>query len=885
MNLFFSLSQAIFSSRADSIRESRLCFNIPQKEVIQYQSVVKDRERNAGKVETFDATTIDHFFKQENIKNKNLLDEHLNTYHLEKFLKYSRDTERTSLTADELKLLAFYETKPHPTDPVPDVRKLSADIEKQLQGTEDQLKASPASASLLAEKTRLLAEQTKYRDIQLIEEFGILEMNQKLAIDKQRQEDRIDAVTENGGSLGQALSDTYKDVKKNWRKMSSGEKWFMAIAGIVTAYVLNQKQGETTERVKTFLFGLGKWSIVGLFANQLVKLKTGKSAVGWLGQMADDSANKTELIKEKFGTDQKEAEIFKKGMVFLDTLKYNEIFPRYSDMRIEIEAARRDNESLVDLAKRNPELFSKMPRKGEMKLWEVYIALDVFFKRYEPEIIGPKYQNEPDLSFIEMLSREMVDDPSCQWRPGGFMGVMFDDGLAATSTAASSAYEAVAGVSRSVLDRIKTWGLGENVEKVVDATGTFFKVTYRDHKLFFQEVGSGALNLVKIGLGILPFTIYHGAKVVNWTAEYIDQFIRHQDSAYEAMFAEHITDVSNLPDLFSNPAYRSSQGIFFDSFQKAHTRGAFDTTQNKYTNEPYYEDPAGNAAYYIVRIPMKATGMNRDFFINHYNEAYTKAADFLSTKNNVAGEYIEAVTSTVSAADNQFNLLIRAPKKTSLEYVSRRSGEWPAGPAYRMKKATDLLEASFKAVTPLDRDEIQWNNGLRDAASVTKLLNYFQTLYGGKGYSEKAVLTMMKNMSPEERYRILHTELHITNLYPVERLAATKDRLQSLKGYMALALNKKGIVNEASETNRLYYQDVLRRARTQAFSTILRASDATLNSEKEAAESEVIRASLNALVTYLVNQGKVAVGKENDTLNGLIKGFVNPDGIPWVPFF
>ncbi|MBI2464170.1 hypothetical protein HYV57_04395 [Candidatus Peregrinibacteria bacterium] len=431
--------------------ESRLCFfaQFDKEAAEQLNRIQREENESSGEVLTFGSKFIDEFLKKESISNKKDFQAHFQANRLYEYLKYKNDTYHR-LEPLETNLLDYYNNfKSSSGGLLPDLQKEHAQAEKDS-------KAHPTDAAKLAAKTelqeRLIEEQMGKSNI-----LGWLSKkeNQK----KHQQE----SLSEEGQDIEKTVIQKYKEVRKEWKKMSGGEKLFLVVGAFFTLNMLNNSKNQTVIDIKNTLWGGAKLTVIGAFVNKLIQLGTGKSGFTWLKQWDEQAEKSTGFVADHFKNDDaktsnEEAEIFQKGIAFLDTYKVGEMFHSYSFTRDRVEVERKEGESLAQLGKRRPDIFIDMKKHGEMLPFEAYIAADVFFRKYNYSLMKSKY-NDPNVTFTDMVSRETYDDPAFRHMAGGgleaFTGGLIDTiGSGASSvgeglsSAASAAGESITGAAK-----------------------------------------------------------------------------------------------------------------------------------------------------------------------------------------------------------------------------------------------------------------------------------------------------------------------------------------------------------------------------------------------------------------------------------------------------
>lgn len=862
--------------------ESRLFFfaQFDKEAAERLNTIQREENESQGEVLTFGSKFIDEFLKKESIANKKDFQAHFQANRLYAYLKYKQDTYRR-LEPVEGNLLSYYDRfKNFYGGALPDIQKEHAEAEKEL-------KTAPTDATKLLVRNelqeRLIEEQMGKSNI-----LGWL--NKK---EDQKKHDH-EALGAEGQDIEKTVIQKYKEVRKEWKKMSGGEKLFLVVGAIFTINMLNNSTNQTVKDIKNTLWGAAKLTVVGAFVNKLVQLGTGKSGIKWLKQWDEQAEKSTGFVADHFKNDEnetsnEEAEIFQKGIAFLDTYKVGEMFDSYSITQDRVEAERKEGETLVQLGKRRPDIFIDMKKHGEMKPFEAYIAADVFFRKYPYSLMESKYHDKPNVTFTDMVSRETYDDPAFRHIAGGGLGALtgglmgtFGDGAAAVrdglSGAASTAGESITSAAQWSSDLLSALSTKLGLLGLYqDAKGTIVG-TYNDYKIHIDATKDGIINGIKLvgwGFIIVPYTVLRGVdlfkkkgvdRVRNWL---LANFAQDHDVLNDHVSA---TTVSS---------YISSGKL--GNFQN-HFNGALlakPTLETSSLPDQASFEESGKAYYFIYKIdalpqsaPTVDDALRRSMF-----SAYSVALNDLGPKiqNGTFSTDLDLVEMVGGCTDNthKYYLFLRAPKNDSVnrEYALRRANQWKGGSAMEMKKK-DLFEAGelhSPILHPDDFLEIQVNNGLKKPADVSSFLAYFDREYGGLGYEQAEVYKMVKGyensistLNNAERNRIftavgiVSSSSNVVSMTDVEAFQKKRDKLRE---FVTDKYKEKGYTDQTARS------EVLLNGLKISHYTKVRNFWNTPSITENALNQDLIDSTMNALVDNLEMMGKISLAEKSPLLS------------------
>lgn len=870
--------------------ESRLFFfaQFDKEAAERLNTIQREENESQGEVLTFGSKFIDEFLKKESIANKKDFQAHFQANRLYAYLKYKQDTYRR-LEPVEGNLLSYYDRfKNFYGGALPDIQKEHAEAEKEL-------KTAPTDATKLLVRNelqeRLIEEQMGKSNI-----LGWL--NKK---EDQKKHDH-EALGAEGQDIEKTVIQKYKEVRKEWKKMSGGEKLFLVVGAIFTINMLNNSTNQTVKDIKNTLWGAAKLTVVGAFVNKLVQLGTGKSGIKWLKQWDEQAEKSTGFVADHFKNDEnetsnEEAEIFQKGIAFLDTYKVGEMFDSYSITQDRVEAERKEGETLVQLGKRKPDIFIDMKKHGEMKPFEAYIAADVFFRKYPYSLMESKYHDKPNVTFTDMVSRETYDDPAFRHIAGGGLGALtgglmdtLADGAAATrnglSGAASAAGESLTGAARwsgnqlsALSTKLGLPSLCQKSKDVLFAGKDTIVSTYRDYEVHIDAAANGLVNGIKlVGWGgiIIPYIALRSVDLLK--TEGVD---RVRNWLY-TNFAKADDVLRDHESATTVPLYITSSGKL-GNFQNQFNRAllAKSTLKTSPTSDQtFYEDP-GKAYYFIYKIdalPASAPSVNDALRRSMFN-AYSVALNDLGPKiqNGTFSTDLDLVEMVGGCTDNvnKYYLFLRAPKNDvgNREYASRRAGTWKGGSAMEMKKK-DLFEAGelpSPILHPDDFLEIQVNNGLKKPADVSSFLAYFDREYGGLGYEQAEVYKMVKGyensistLNNAERNRIftavgiVSSSSNVVSMTDVEAFQKKRDKLRE---FVTDKYKEKGYTDQTARS------EVLLNGLKISHYTKVRNFWNTPSITENALNQDLIDSTMNALVDNLEMMGKISSAEKSPLLS------------------
>lgn len=224
-----------------------------------------------------------------------------------------------------------------------------------------------------------------------------LRMNEKFV--GQREEEKVSA--EKG--IKEQFTDTLKDIKKNYNKMSSGEK-LVVVGGLLAGtiwFATSDKTKDAREKIWGAMKFTGGMAAGGITLNYLVKLFTGKSGVDTLKDWSKNNVDTDSFWTDTFKTTPENAECVRKSTVYMGNLDFNDLAKKYQD-------AKASGEKKISLA---------TVKQSDMTPEEIYTALETFFSRYPVEALITKYRNaKQKLNWTQVVSTEMAEDGMLEFK-------------------------------------------------------------------------------------------------------------------------------------------------------------------------------------------------------------------------------------------------------------------------------------------------------------------------------------------------------------------------------------------------------------------------------------------------------------------------------------
>ncbi len=224
-------------------------------------------------------------------------------------------------------------------------------------------------------------------------------MRNRLVLHEQFAEQREDEKEGIGESMKETFAGIYKEVKKNFKGMSSGEKLMTVGALVIGGGWFVMSDNEHVKKIKETLWsGLKLAGGVGAGAvgvNYLWKLFTGKTALTAFDEWTESTAGNAEFWEKTFETDAEKAETLRKGIVYLGDMDFLTLAKKYKD-------AKRNNETSINLVTVD---------KSDMTPEEVYTALDTFFGKYPVEKLELRYRkSETSPEFSNVVTTMLAED-------------------------------------------------------------------------------------------------------------------------------------------------------------------------------------------------------------------------------------------------------------------------------------------------------------------------------------------------------------------------------------------------------------------------------------------------------------------------------------------
>lgn len=193
----------------------------------------------------------------------------------------------------------------------------------------------------------------------------------------------------------------WKDMKKNFNKMSTTEKLMTAGAVIgVTVMLTRDSENPKIQKVKNAIWsGLklaGGGVVGGLAVNGIWKIFTGKSVLESISSETTSKIGNTEFWKQNFDADDKKAEAMSKAIVFTGDKKFSTLLENYKNAK---SAGKK-------------EIILPSVNESDISGEELYTALDTFFskKGYEVDKLEEKYKKNPNITWREVIGDQLVED-------------------------------------------------------------------------------------------------------------------------------------------------------------------------------------------------------------------------------------------------------------------------------------------------------------------------------------------------------------------------------------------------------------------------------------------------------------------------------------------
>lgn len=233
-----------------------------------------------------------------------------------------------------------------------------------------------------AHQKYLLIRRLAFRRLQVQKKFEV-----------KREEDK----TEVTDTLKEKVSGKYEELKKNFAKMSTGEKAVAVGAVLFSAvWLFSQSDNPKIQKFKDHAWKALKLVGVGVGANYAWKLWSGKTAYEALNDWSSSTAGSTGFMKETFKTDNERAEALGRSVIYMGDKDIMDLAKQYRE-------AKANKTNKVDLS---------TVAESDMSSKDIYLALDAFFKKYSLETITKKYKNEdPDArTWRVVIGAEVTED-------------------------------------------------------------------------------------------------------------------------------------------------------------------------------------------------------------------------------------------------------------------------------------------------------------------------------------------------------------------------------------------------------------------------------------------------------------------------------------------
>lgn len=250
----------------------------------------------------------------------------------------------------------------------------------------------------LDQENKVLNAHEKYLLIRSLA-FRRLQVHKKFEI--KREEEK----TETTDTLKQKVSDKYEDLKKNFKKMSTGEKAVAVGAVLFSAvWLFSQSDNPKVQKFKDYAWKAIKLVGVGVGANYAWKLWSGKTGYEALNDWSSSTAGAPGFLKESFKTDAERGEILNKSLVYMGDKDIMDLAKQYR----EAKANKKEEVRLATVA------------DSDMTPKDIYLALDTFFKKYPLEKITKKYEKEDrdGRRWRSVMAAELAEDGRIDMQEG-----------------------------------------------------------------------------------------------------------------------------------------------------------------------------------------------------------------------------------------------------------------------------------------------------------------------------------------------------------------------------------------------------------------------------------------------------------------------------------
>ncbi len=246
--------------------------------------------------------------------------------------------------------------------------------------------------------------------------------------------------TELGTTLSEDMAGIYKNLQTNFRKMDGTEK-FVVVGGLLLATaMLLQSDNEYVKKFKDTLvsaLGIGGVAYIG---SKVFKLATGEGPLDALNKAVKEKTALPEFWTNAFKTDAEKAMILRDSTVYLGDKKFDYLAQKY-------EEAKKQGKDEIGIGSVS---------KNDMTPKQIFIALDVLFKKYDKRSVDgqvvdlqSKYAKwNPPAKWTEVVTNELIEDQqidmpdSTTSRMKDGVSGLLERGYARAAIAAGAAWEA-----------------------------------------------------------------------------------------------------------------------------------------------------------------------------------------------------------------------------------------------------------------------------------------------------------------------------------------------------------------------------------------------------------------------------------------------------------
>ncbi len=631
MRFFTGLHSFEFSGHLEigcngfSQRGSRLVF-VHASEKMKAVSFLQEQQK-AEPEKAFTEPEICHYMKNRGILDKTSIDQ---KFDVKDFLTSQKAEDLSQSENDLLKKYQELET-------LKKTGALSADQQQRMRKLETEVKEAESAIKCIA-----------------LEAVSLISLSDE-SLREQKQ-----GMTR---TIEKKVAKTWRDVTKQWSKMSTGGMVITAVGFIYLASSLMSAEDKGFAGAVKTLFRGGAGLLLGsAFVNYAAQLFTGKSLLDRVDSWADDKLEEQDPIKHYFNARTlDDANLIRKAIVFNKQASFESLAEGYKKVKDSIK--RNADGSLP----KDRKAYEGLPNVAGMQPWEVFRSLEIAFDRLysgDEALLQEAHKDKyKDLTFQQLVSIKLAHDTAFVQSDKALLGTVLNSAKSVGAWTAEQASD------------FTNW-LKRKTNGKVDITPDGMKIAWNNNTFYIRTLADGSFELLKGTVYVAGMTFVIPAAVINETASWVSNSAAKKARQRERMndFVDFMNNetlpvnLTNFGDFFTNPAYQFSVGRFLEGFRNSWSNPVTNGTFSIY-NE---------AAYIIVSTTLPPQKGEIDL-----NPPDATAMAILKDMTGLDKQaaFLEPVQIVTNTADGKVYVFYRAPLHPGDDYSKRYNeivtdGQW-----------------------------------------------------------------------------------------------------------------------------------------------------------------------------------------------------------------